>query len=280
MSETDPLVASAHNRLASTDAASNNDYTHTEPHISSGFSSLLSDATIGLSDGLTVPFALTASLSSLGSSELVVIAGLAELFSGAISMGVGGYLSSLNDIETYQRERLREEDEVETIPHREMEECVEILAEFGVPREICYDFVCELRKRPEKWVDFMMKFELGLGDKPQPSDCWKKAVVIGGSYFIGGLVPLLPYFFFDPFTALMVSIAITGVVLFAFGFIKNYIGRKNKMAAFKSGMQVLFVGGLAAGSSYAIVKMIGGTDGIYFILLYFFFFFFFFFLCL
>ena len=253
---TEPLLRPDQRRRQS--SANGDNALTPEPHRSG--SKHISDAILGATDGLTVPFALTASLSSLGSSNIVVIAGLAELLSGAISMGVGGFLSGKNEYDHYMTELAREKQEIEEVPHQESDECISILRDFGVSKDLCRAFVHELRADKAKWVDFMMKFELGLGEQPERLDAVYTGAVIGGAYFVGGLVPLLPYFFLDTWTALWVSVGVTAVTLFIFGYIKTYVGRKNKVNALKGGIEVLLIGAIAAVSAYGIVRLIGAPD--------------------
>jgi hypothetical protein len=154
---------------------------HVEPHFLS--SDIIRDVVIGLSDGLTVPFALAAGLAAFDDSNIVVIAGMAEMAAGAISMGLGGYLAGNLEIEHYDAERLREQFEVETVPEREEEEIVEIFEPFGLSKRDIIPLLTALKKDPEKWVDFMMKFELGL-ERPSKYQTWISALTIGTSYLV------------------------------------------------------------------------------------------------
>ncbi|OLL21692.1 Vacuolar iron transporter 1 [Neolecta irregularis DAH-3] len=150
---------------------------------------VISDVIIGLSDGLTVPFALMAGLSSLGNA-IVIAGGMAELISGAISMGLGGYLAASSEAKHYANERRREEKEIVECPEEEEEEIFEALAPYGVTREACQPIIECLRKNPKGWVDFMMKFELGL-EETGMRRAWVSAGTIGISYFLGGLCCLI-----------------------------------------------------------------------------------------
>ncbi|KAI8146550.1 Ccc1 family [Fennellomyces sp. T-0311] len=225
---------------------------HREEHFESA--EVVRDAIIGLSDGLTVPFALAAGLSSLGNSKIVVYGGAAELVSGAISMGLGGYLAALSEMEHYSTERQREEREVEECPQDEEDEIVEILEPYGLDRQTIQPVIDKLKADPEKFVDFMMKFELNL-EMPDPRRSWISALTIGLSYFVGGLIPLLPYVFVDDSTlALYISIAVTSLTLLIFGYCKSRL--VNPKGAFKGAIQTLLIGALAAGASYAIVYLL------------------------
>jgi VIT1/CCC1 family predicted Fe2+/Mn2+ transporter len=165
------------------------------PHIEHHFASseAVRDIVIGMSDGLTVPFALAAGLSgALESSSLIVVAGLAEVVAGAIAMGLGGYLAASSDTEHYVTERAREEREVRDIPSAEAAELTTVLTSYGLSAEESAPIVTALRKRPEAWVDFMMRFELGI-ERPNPRRAVRSALTIAGAYVAGGLIPLAPY---------------------------------------------------------------------------------------
>ncbi|KAK3614602.1 Protein ccc1, partial [Elasticomyces elasticus] len=237
----------------------------------------MKDCIIGFADGLTVPFALTvrtlkgmikwmsskslyqAGLSSLGSARLVIVGGLAELFAGSISMGLGAYLAALADGKIYGVEELRERRGVKEKPLAEGEEIREIFGEYGVDREACKYVVDALKANEDMWVRFMMDFELKL-EKPQTRTAWIAGLVMGVSYFIGGLLPMIPYFAYKNVNhALFTSIGITVVILIAFGYIKAMImGTTRKDAVFSAG-QTLFIGVLAVGVSYGIVRAINSA---------------------
>jgi len=227
---------------------------HKEHHKAHG--DVVRDTIIGFADGLTVPFALTAGLSSLGDTKIVVVGGLAELFSGAISMGLGAYLAAQTEREHYASEEARERDEVARKPEAEREEIFDILAQYGVSRGAAGPLVDELSRDPEAWVRFMMDFELRL-EKPGGSRAWISALTMGMSYFVGGLVPMLPYFFMrEAARALAVSVAITVVILLVFGYVKTAVTVGSRKAACWGAVQTLVIGLLAAGTSYGIVRAI------------------------
>lgn len=231
---------------------------HGEKH--SDYGDVVRDTIIGFADGLTVPFALTAGLSSLGSSKLVIVGGLAELFSGAISMGLGAYLAAVTERDHYTAEEKRERDEVCNRPEDEKEEIYEIMARYGIDRESTKPIVDQLARNPEEWIKFMMDFELKL-QQPNVSRAWISAGTMGLAYFIGGLIPMIPYFAMPNVThALFVSIGITVVILLAFGFIKNYVTVRSKRSGFNGALQTLFIGVLAAGVSYGIVRGIDSSN--------------------
>ena len=213
------------------------------PHIEKHFTATATvrDIVIGMADGLTVPFALAAGLSgAVASSSLVVTAGLAEIAAGSIAMGLGGYLAAKTDLEHYASERTRELRETQHIPDREAEEVAEIFREYGLQEEQIAPLVTSLQANPEKWVDFMMRFELGL-EVPDPTRARISAVTIALSYIVGGMIPLLPYIFFDEIlTALWLSVAVTPVALFVFGYVKSgFTG----ISPWRGGGQTVFVGG-------------------------------------
>jgi VIT1/CCC1 family predicted Fe2+/Mn2+ transporter len=228
---------------------------HHEEHLES--SALLTDIVIGMSDGLTVPFALAAGLSgAIDSTGLIVIAGLAEIAAGSIAMGLGGYLAGKTEIDHYNAELKREYDEVERLPHKEREEVKEFFAGIGLSPELQEKAVDEISKDKEQWVDFMMKYELGL-DKPDPGRARKSAFNIGVSYVVGGLIPLTPYFFVQTArTGLEISAVITIICLFIFGYLKSRTTGVNPIAG---AIRVTLIGALAAGCAFAIARLIGSA---------------------
>jgi VIT1/CCC1 family predicted Fe2+/Mn2+ transporter len=231
---------------------------HLEQHTDHG--DVVRDIIIGFSDGLTVPFALCAGLSSLGNTRLVVVGGLAELFSGAISMGLGAYLAAVTEREHYVSEEARERTEVALYPEVEREELYEITGRYNISREATKPLVDELCRSTEQWVRFMMDFELRL-EKPNVSRAWVSAATMGLSYFLGGLVPMIPYFaMHDATKSLFVSIGITAVILLAFGYVKSWITLKGKRSAVSGAFQTLFIGALAATTSYGIVRGIDSKN--------------------
>jgi vacuolar iron transporter family protein len=225
---------------------------HKEKHFKS--SDTLRDIIIGMADGLTVPFALAAGLTGvIESTSVIVIAGLAEISAGSIAMGLGGYLAAKSDAEHYESEKLREENEVKEIPDAEEAEIIEILKEYNVDETGSKPFVEALKKNPDKWVDFMMKYELGL-EKPEPKRARNSASTIALSYIIGGLIPLSPYIFIPKSgTALVASILITLLALGVFGYVK---GRFTGLKPFRKAVQMMLTGGLAAAAAFFIAKLI------------------------
>ncbi len=225
---------------------------HTETHFTGG--ELVRDIVIGMSDGLTVPFALAAGLSgAVSSSHVVVVAGLAEIAAGSIAMGLGGFLAARSDAEHYEQELLREKKETETIPDAEAKEVADILQSYGLTREESQPIVEALRRKPKAWVDFMMRFELGL-EAPDPGRALRSALTIALAYIAGGLVPLAPYMLASSVhTAFLLSVVVTLIALFIFGFVKaRYTGAPTLRGA----LQTLVIGALAAGAAYLIARWI------------------------
>lgn len=224
---------------------------HVETHFESG--ALVRDVVIGMSDGLTVPFALAAGLSgAVSTTHLIVIAGLAEIAAGSIAMGLGGYLAAQGDAEHFASERAREEREIIERTRDEEEEIYEIFEEYGVQREESRPVLEALKKNPKAWVDFMMSFELGL-EEPVAGRARQSALTIACSYIVGGLVPLLPYMLMAHASeALLVSVGVTLIALFVFGGIK---GRLTGAGSWKSAIQTTLIGGLAAAAAFGLAKL-------------------------
>ena len=229
---------------------------HTERHFTA--SDVVRDIVIGMSDGLTVPFALAAGLTGglqgmANPTAIIVTAGLAEIAAGSIAMGLGGYLAAKSDAEHYAKEREREKREVAEIPHEEMREVAEVFQEYGLTLEETWPIVEALRKQPKKWIDFMMRFELGL-ERPDPKRALTSAITIGGAYAAGGFVPLAPYMFTrDTTKALLASIAVTLATLLVFGFIK---GRFTGTRPLRSALQTALIGSAAAGAAFLLARAI------------------------
>ena len=225
--------------------------THFEKHFKN--SDLVTDVVIGMSDGLTVPFALAAGLSgAVSSTHIIIIAGLAEVAAGSIAMGLGGYLAGRTEIEHYYAEQKREEWEVDNVPDREKEEIREIFEQMGLSPATQTIVVDEIAKDKEKWVDFMMRNELGL-EKPDPKRATHSALNIGISYIVGGMVPLSPYFFAaTPYEGLRLSCIITVICLFIFGFFKAKATGQNPLAG---AMRVMLIGSAAASAAFFIARL-------------------------
>ncbi len=229
-------------------------HSHVEQHMRG--SEVLTDIVIGMSDGLTVPFALAAGLSGAVGRDhlnLIWIAGLAEIAAGSIAMGLGGYLAGKTEVDHYHSELKREYDEVDRVPEREREEVKEFFSNLGLSKDVQDKAVDEMTRDKDKWVDFMMKYELGL-DKPDPERARKSAFNIGLSYIVGGFVPLSPYFFVaDGLSGLKISAAITLCCLFIFGYFKSRLTGVHPLAG---AFRVMVIGALAAGCAFAVAKLI------------------------
>ncbi|QNI37820.1 VIT1/CCC1 transporter family protein [Edaphobacter albus] len=229
-----------------------NGQVHEEKHFESG--AMVRDIVIGLSDGLTVPFALAAGLSgAVASSRIVVLAGLAEIVAGSIAMGLGGYLAARGDAEHYASEKEREQREVIEMTHDEEEEIYEIFEQYSVPRANAAPVLEALRQNPAAWVEFMMRFELGL-DEPPPGRAYRSALTIAFSYIAGGLIPLMPYMLIaENSLALQFSVVITLVALAIFGALK---GRIVGTGWLRSAIQTVLIGGCAAAAAYLLARLL------------------------
>jgi VIT1/CCC1 family predicted Fe2+/Mn2+ transporter len=223
-----------------------------EPHFMA--SDIVHDIVIGMSDGLTVPFAIAAGMSGAAvAANIVVTAGLAEIAAGSISMGLGGYLSGRTDAEHYAAERQREERETHEVPEQETEEVAGILRDLGLEEDQVMPVTRAIRKDRDKWVDFMMRFELGL-EEPDPKRALQSALTIGLSYALSGFFPLAPYILMHAVTsALYVSIGVTLLALLIFGYIKGYV---TGIHALRSALQTVLIGGLAAAAAFAIARLV------------------------
>jgi VIT1/CCC1 family predicted Fe2+/Mn2+ transporter len=231
--------------------------THSHPHSHEEHfqsSEVVRDFVIGMSDGLTVPFALAAGLSgAISDTDIIITAGLAEIAAGSIAMGLGGYLAGRTEIEHYESEEKREYDEIVHKHAIEIQETKDIFAQYGVSEELQDKVAHEIAKDDKKWVDFMMRFELGL-EKPDKHRAFQSAFVIGISYVVGGLIPLTAYFFTPSAqVGLIYSTIITLVCLIVFGLVKSKL---TGQPLFKGAMRVALVGAAAAAIAYAIAKAI------------------------
>jgi vacuolar iron transporter family protein len=225
---------------------------HVEHHFTSG--ATVRDIVIGMSDGLTVPFALAAGLSgAISTTSIIVTAGLAEIAAGSIAMGLGGYLAARSDAEHYASERIREQLEVKEKADIEKEEVAEVFQSYGLTAEESAPIVEALSQRPDAWVDFMMRFELGL-EEPDPKRALRSALTIAGAYIAGGLIPLTPYILVSHAqTALLVSVVATLVALTVFGYVKGHF---TGAVPIRSAFQTVLIGGLAAAAAFLIARLI------------------------
>lgn len=218
-------------------------------------SNFLQDVVIGMSDGLTVPFALAAGLSgAVASNAIVTTAGIAEIVAGSIAMGLGGYLAGRTELDHYKSELKREYAEVEQLPDKEKQEVRDIFATYGLSKQAQDLIVNELTQDKDKWVEFMMQYELGL-DQPDPKRAANSALTIGISYAVGGIVPLLPYFFTaTPPEGLPLSVALTLICLFIFGYFKSKV---TGQPPFTGAIKVTAIGAMAAAAAFLVAKLIG-----------------------
>ena len=229
---------------------------HVEKHFTA--TAAVRDIVIGMSDGLTVPFALAAGLTGAAAAMthgtgIIVTAGLAEIAAGSIAMGLGGYLAAKTDSEHYASELNREYRETMELPDVEIEEVAKVFRDYGLSAAQMEPIVTAITSDQKKWVDFMMRFELGL-EAPDPARAGRSAATIAASYIVGGLVPLAPYILMRQVeSALWVSVSVTLLALFIFGSIKgHYTGVK----PLRGGMQTILVGGLAAAAAFLIARLI------------------------
>ncbi|HVB57081.1 MAG TPA: VIT1/CCC1 transporter family protein [Candidatus Acidoferrales bacterium] len=225
---------------------------HIEKHFTA--TAAVRDIVIGMSDGLTVPFALAAGLTgAIASTAIVVTAGFAEIAAGSIAMGLGGYLAARTDSEHYASERVREFRETVELPDVETEEVAKVFREYGLSPAQMEPVVNAITSDQRRWVDFMMRFELGL-EEPDPARAGRSAGTIAASYIVGGIIPLAPYILMQHVrSALWVSVGVTLLALFVFGSIKgHYTGVK----PWRAGAQTVLVGGLAAAAAFFIARLI------------------------
>ena len=226
------------------------------PHLEQHFTgtAAVRDIVIGMSDGLTVPFALAAGLSgSVASARIIVTAGLAEVAAGSIAMGLGGYLAARSDAEHYASELKREELEIVEKPDAERAEVAAVFAVYGLSESESAPVVAALAKRPAAWRDFMMRFELGL-EEPDPKRALVSALTIAGAYIAGGMIPLTPYMISGSAQqALTISVSVTLIALAIFGYVKGRFTGANPV---RSSAQTTLIGGLAAGAAFLIARAI------------------------
>jgi VIT1/CCC1 family predicted Fe2+/Mn2+ transporter len=224
---------------------------HVERHFTA--SEFVRDVVIGMSDGLTVPFALAAGLSGTNvNTAIIVTAGLAEIAAGSIAMGLGGYLAARSDAEHYASEKLREEREVETVPDVELDEVAVLFRAYGLTDQEIDPILRAFEANPPAWVDFMMRYELGL-EEPDPRRALNSAATIAGAYIVGGLIPLAPYMVLTGTRpAQLASVGVTLTALLIFGYIK---GRFTGARPLRSALQTALIGGLAAAAAFLTARM-------------------------
>jgi len=225
---------------------------HKEEHLTS--SEFITDIVIGMSDGLTVPFALAAGLSgAVHSNNVIITAGIAEIVAGSIAMGLGGYLAGKTEQEHYQSELKREYDEVDNLPEKEKDEVRHVFAEYGLSKNTQDIIAEEMSKDKDKWVDFMMRYELGL-EKPDANRARNSAATIGMSYIVGGFIPLSAYFItHNPYDGLIGSSILTVICLFVFGYFKSKVTGQPPV---QGAVKVTLIGIAAAAAAFLIARSI------------------------
>jgi vacuolar iron transporter family protein len=223
---------------------------HKEKHLTGN--ALLSDIAIGMSDGLVVPFALAAGLSgAVSSNGIIIIAGIAAITAGSIAMGLGGYFSGKTEQDDYNTQMKREYDEGNDLRHRDIEQSKEFFGNLGLSEELQEQATKEVAKDRDKWAEFIMKYE--LAKKQDPNRATKSAWNIGLSYVIGGLVPVLPYFFTDsPSTGLKYSGALTLICLFVFGWFKSKIAGAHPLWG---AVRITMIAAIAAAAAFGVAKI-------------------------
>jgi VIT1/CCC1 family predicted Fe2+/Mn2+ transporter len=229
-------------------------HSHVEKHFEA--SATVRDVVIGMADGLTVPFALAAGLTGVANSttKLVVVAGLAEIAAGSIAMGLGGYLAAKTDRDHYESELARETRESIELPDKERDEVADVFRGYGMTEAQIQPVVAAISTDQKRWVDFMMRFELGFSEAPDPQRARNSAATIAFSYIVGGLVPLSSYMMIaDMQTALLVSVVVTLIALFIFGYVK---GRLTGISPVRGGLRTVVIGGLASAAAFGLARWI------------------------
>lgn len=219
---------------------------HTEQVHAAGGASLR-DIMLGLNDGLVASFAVTSGVAgAFTAGSIVVMAGLAEMLGGAVSMGLAAFISARSQVEFYHSEIQRERDEIRRWPEREREEVRAIYRAKGFGGELLDLIVRHITADPERWSDVMMREELGMAvesfDQPLRS-----ALTVGFSYLAGATVPVLAYFFVPPHEGLIISAAATVVTLFVVGAAKTIITARSW---WRSGLESMVTGIAAAAVTY------------------------------
>ncbi|KAJ6129762.1 hypothetical protein N7512_002542 [Penicillium capsulatum] len=228
---------------------------------------IVSDAILGLSDGLTVPFALSAGLSALGNTKVVVLGGLAELAAGAISMGLGGYVGAKSEAESYEATVRETRALIESDPQETRGMVRDTFAPYGLSSSAIEDITRDLHASQERLLEFLLAFH-HRESAPDCNQAWISAITLALGYFVGGFIPLIPYFIASQvIAALYWSIGVMAITLLTFGYVKTCVvrgwtGRENVVAAIWGGIQMVFVGGVAAGAAIALVQLIdtGGAQ--------------------
>ncbi len=215
---------------------------------------LIKDIIIGMSDGLTVPFALTAGLSGvLNTNHLIIISGLAEITAGCISMGLGGFLAGQSEVEHYNAELKREYDEIESVPLTELKEVEDIFINMGVSELLSKQVAREVSKNKDHWSDLMMKLELNM-EQPAKNHAAISAATISISYLVGGFIPLFPYIIANNSkTGFQVSCIVTILALIIFGYSKS---KMTGQPLLKGTLKVAVTGIVAAAAAFLLAKAV------------------------
>jgi vacuolar iron transporter family protein len=215
---------------------------------------LVKDIIIGMSDGLTVPFALTAGLSGvLSTNHLIIVSGLSEIVAGCISMGLGGYLAGQSEVEDYDAKLKNEYSEIEQYPGIELKEVEDILINLGIEPALSKQAAIQISKDKDRWADFMMKQELKM-EQPSKNRAAQSAGTIAVSYLVGGFIPLFPYIIVhDSKTGFDISCIVTIAALVIFGYFKSKFTRQ---PIIKGTIKVAITGIVAAAAAYFLAKMV------------------------
>jgi VIT1/CCC1 family predicted Fe2+/Mn2+ transporter len=229
---------------------------------------VINDATLGLSDGLTVPFALTAGLSAFGKTNVVIYGGFAELIAGAISMGLGGYLGEKAEADAFAALREKTEELIATNPQEIMADVAAVFEPYNLPKNTINDITQHLAKSPNL-ADFVMQFQHGESE-PESSRAVSSAITIAAAYFLGGILPLIPYLCVgenEVFVGLYISVVVMIAVLFVFGFCKTCIVREgwwdgeSIRKGLWGGLQMIVLGVCCAGAAMGLVRLFHDASG-------------------
>ncbi len=220
---------------------------HTENVHIGGAGRSVRDVMLGLNDGLVASFAVTSGVASaFGVSGVVVMAGLAEMLGGAVSMGLAAFISARSQIEFYQSEIERERYEIQRWPEREREEVRAIYRQKGFSGRLLDQIVEHISADPERWAGVMMREELGFASESFDVP-WRSGLIVGLSYLVGAAVPVSAYVVMRPPEATLLSALATVVVLFGVGAAKTLLTARSW---WRSGFESMFIGVAAAAVTY------------------------------
>jgi VIT1/CCC1 family predicted Fe2+/Mn2+ transporter len=228
------------------------EHSHPEHHEEASRGAALRNFVFGTSDGLVTVLAFVAGVSaSLATRKLVLMAGLAEMFAGAVSMGLGAFLGTRAEKDWYERERQREEMEVAKIPHLEKEELRDIYRKKGLDGETLERVVDAFTANEKRWVDIMMSEELGL--QPVEGSPVSAGLIVGISYVLAAAVPLVPYLFLVGTRALLASMTITAAALYAVGVAKARLTQRPELRA---GIETMMTGLIGTAVCWGIGRVV------------------------